>query len=163
VREFLGLLTFLVFHKKLRMSADPDQPFDDTRHSGGRVLRNQIFQHAGNEVKLRDAKTDTKFIVVADQSTPPPGRRDMPATHACAAANAALLRCSEACPEEWLLGARTAACNDQRHALMKCLAKTAASDEASESAAPVVMPLQLVGVGRSVRRQLRLGSCCSSC
>lgn len=111
------------------MSSDPDAPADPSRLSGGHVIRNMIYSH--------DASGDLEIVTgwqeqgvrEYNQEIVRPARQDLSRRHPCYTLNAELLKCSLSCPPEMKLGGRTATCNTERQALMKCFVKNKAWTE----------------------------------
>jgi hypothetical protein len=94
------------------------------------VLANMVYERkAGGRMELFSGWQELYDTFELNQIYVPPCRLDMPSAHPCKALNETLRKCSEACPEKELLAARTARCNDERIALMKCLTKNKAFDK----------------------------------
>lgn len=105
------------------MSADPDAPANPNRLSGGHIVRNMIYSHdSNNGLEIVTGWAD-QAVREFDQEIVRPAKHDLPSSHPCAALNQDLIKCSLSCPPEMKLGGRTATCNMERHALMKCFVK----------------------------------------
>ena len=107
-------------------AADPRPPANATLQSDGNVFRQPIYTtHNGMSNTLEMVQpTYGGASYQADQVTIPPFRADLHRKHPCALPNEALARCSARQPAEMLLAARSALCNDERQALLKCFVKS---------------------------------------
>lgn len=86
-------------------------------------MRNMIYSHKNSgSLEIVTGWSD-QGLREFDQEVVRPAQRDLPKNHPCAVLNADLLRCSLGCPPEMKLGGRTATCNTERQALMRCLVK----------------------------------------
>lgn len=105
------------------MSADPEAPADPRRISGGHIVRNMIYSHdQSNNLEIVSGWSD-QGVREYNQETVRPADLGMSKRHPCIELNQELIQCSDSCPREMLLAGRTAVCNTQRQALMRCLVK----------------------------------------
>ena len=105
------------------MSADPGLKGRWDVITGGIILKNLMYTPnplGEGKVPISSAGTGPK---VADQHTIPPYQATLSRHHPCWDANKALKRCNLELDAVMRLGARCAACNDERINLMKCFVR----------------------------------------
>ncbi|EPY34170.1 hypothetical protein STCU_00085 [Strigomonas culicis] len=105
------------------MSADPDAPANPGRISGGHIIHNMIYSHDdANNLEIVSGWKE-QGVREYNQEVVRPAKLNMHKKHPCYNMNTELVKCSLLCPPEMRLGGRTATCNVERQALMKCLVK----------------------------------------
>ncbi len=120
------------------MSSDPDAPSDPALTSGGYVIKNMIYDGSTKgQLEVISHWRAYEGVRHVEQFYVPPYKARMPRHHPCYDVNRALgVCCEEKCDPEMMLAGRTAMCNTERHALMKCLTKVNHEDRLNGGKSP---------------------------